>query len=383
MTFRDESRLERLAALQPEPVRADVLDRGAMRRAVKGCDLLFHAAGVVGSNPPDRVWQVNALGPRIAVEAAAAEGVPRVVVTSSVAGIGPAAPGEIGTEEDEYRAGALGLTYVDSKHEGEIEALAAGARHGVEVVLVNPSYVLGVPVDPLPAGRDLHAHDRQLPARAPAGGRGRPHEHRRRPRRRRRPPTRRREGAARRALHPRRARHRVGRADREGRGAVGRAASAGGAATRHRPGRPARRVARHVDADLGRGPRAHGPELALLVAQGARRAGLPAAQAGHHPHGDDRLVQGSDRVRRPSWRQRDADVARLHRDAAGRARAGCSGACVSRSATRGAGWWPAADLVARPSSPGDEYFMRLALREAERALEHDDVPGGLRGGGRG
>src|SRR4051794_276018 len=26
--------------------------------------------------------------------------------------------------------------------------------------------------------------------------------------------------------------------------------------------------------------------------------------------------------------------------------------------------------------PRDEYFMRLALREAERALEHDDVPVG-------
>lgn len=147
VTFRDERRLERLAALQPEAIRADVLDRAAMRRAVKGCDLLFHTAGVVGSTPPDLVWQVNALGPRVAVEAAAAEGVGRVVVTSSVAGIGPAAPGEVGTEDDDYRAGALGLTYVDSKHEGEVEALAAGARHGIEVVIVNPSYVLGVPVD--------------------------------------------------------------------------------------------------------------------------------------------------------------------------------------------------------------------------------------------
>ena len=24
--------------------------------------------------------------------------------------------------------------------------------------------------------------------------------------------------------------------------------------------------------------------------------------------------------------------------------------------------------------PRDEYFMRMALREAQRALEHDDVP---------
>jgi tRNA(adenine34) deaminase len=34
--------------------------------------------------------------------------------------------------------------------------------------------------------------------------------------------------------------------------------------------------------------------------------------------------------------------------------------------------------------PRDDYFMRLALREAERALEHDDVPIGavlVRGGG--
>ena len=90
---------------------------------------------------------MNALAPRIAVEAAAAEGVARVVVTSSVAGIGPAPPGEVGTEDDPFRGGGLGLTYVDSKHEGEVEAFAAGARLGVEVVVVNPSYVLGVPVD--------------------------------------------------------------------------------------------------------------------------------------------------------------------------------------------------------------------------------------------
>src|SRR5688572_22710676 len=32
--------------------------------------------------------------------------------------------------------------------------------------------------------------------------------------------------------------------------------------------------------------------------------------------------------------------------------------------------------VAARFFPRDEYFMRLALREAERALEHDDVPVG-------
>ena len=147
ITYRDDGRLARLGGLEVEAVKADVLDRAALRRAFRGCDTVFHAAGLVGSRPPERVWQVNALAPRLAVEAAAAEDVRRVVVTSSVAGIGPAPAGRPGTEEDLYSGWGLGLTYPDAKHEGESEALAAGARLGVEVVVVNPSYVFGAPVD--------------------------------------------------------------------------------------------------------------------------------------------------------------------------------------------------------------------------------------------
>ena len=118
ITYRDDARLTRIGDLEAESIRADVLDRAALRRAFRGCETVFHCAGYVGSYPTDRVWRVNALSPRIAVEAAAAEDVQRVVVTSSVAGIGPAPPGETGTEDDVYRGGGLGLTYPDAKHEG-------------------------------------------------------------------------------------------------------------------------------------------------------------------------------------------------------------------------------------------------------------------------
>lgn len=147
VAFRDERRLARLGSLEYEPVQADLFDRAALRRAVRGCEVLFHSAGFVGSRPAERAWQINALGPRRAVEAAAAEGVRRVVLTSSVAALGPVEPDRIGTEEDPFRGGGLDLVYPDSKHEGELEALGAGARLGVEVVIVNPSYVLGVPID--------------------------------------------------------------------------------------------------------------------------------------------------------------------------------------------------------------------------------------------
>ena len=145
VAYRDEERLRRLGDLDVEHVRADVLDRASMRRATRGCDLVFHTAGLVGSRPAERVFQVNALGPRLVVEAAAQEGARRVVVTSSVGGIGPVRPGAVGDEQTLYDGGRM--TYVDAKHEGEAEAVAAAARTGVEVVIVNPSYVLGVPLD--------------------------------------------------------------------------------------------------------------------------------------------------------------------------------------------------------------------------------------------
>jgi dihydroflavonol-4-reductase len=146
-TYRSPSRLERLADLPVESVKADVMDRAAMRRAVRGSDVVFHTAGYVSSTPAHRVWDVNALAPRIAIEAAAAEDVRRVVLTSTVGAIGRAEPGEVADERSVYMHDGPGLTYSDAKHEGEAEALAAGARLGVEVVVVNPAYVLGVPVN--------------------------------------------------------------------------------------------------------------------------------------------------------------------------------------------------------------------------------------------
>jgi dihydroflavonol-4-reductase len=144
--YRRSDRLERLAGVRCRPVRADVLDRSAMRRAVRGTDVVFHTAGYVRSRPAERVFALNALAPRVTVEAAAAEGVPRVVITSSAAALGPAANAKP-VEESQLLPSDLGLTYPAAKHEGEGEALAAGARLGVEVVVVNPTYVLGVPVD--------------------------------------------------------------------------------------------------------------------------------------------------------------------------------------------------------------------------------------------
>src|SRR3954467_12322228 len=92
LTMRPRSRLDNLKGLEYERVDADVLDRMAVRKALRGVDRVFHAAGLVSTRPADaeRLFQVNVEGTRTVLEEALRAGVERVVYTSSGAAIGPA-----------------------------------------------------------------------------------------------------------------------------------------------------------------------------------------------------------------------------------------------------------------------------------------------------
>lgn len=147
VVYRNPSRLKALAGIRFRRTKCDMLDYRAMTRALRGTEVLFHVAGYVASSPRERVWQLNARGPEIAVEAAAAAGVRRVIVTSTISAIGTANGKGPATEDTSYPENWLGLAYPDSKHAGERAALEAARRNEIEVVVVNPGYVLGVPVD--------------------------------------------------------------------------------------------------------------------------------------------------------------------------------------------------------------------------------------------
>ena len=144
LLIRRDGRVEHLADLDYERVVGDVTDRRAVRRATKGVSRIFHAAGTTSlrRQDHDRIFAVNLGGTRNLLEAALDAGVERFVHTSSVAAIGPAAPGRTADETQPFTAGELGIAYVNSKHEAEVEALRYGAR-GLDVVCVNPTFVLG------------------------------------------------------------------------------------------------------------------------------------------------------------------------------------------------------------------------------------------------
>jgi dihydroflavonol-4-reductase len=142
VTVRPSSPLNALEGLEVERVVGDVGDRAALRRAVRGVERVFHAAGSTNLRmAADKLLRINAEGTRNVLEACLDAGVERAVHVSSVAAIGPARRGGA-LDERHVRTGPLGIPYADAKHAAEVEALRVAAR-GLDVVLACPSHVLG------------------------------------------------------------------------------------------------------------------------------------------------------------------------------------------------------------------------------------------------
>jgi dihydroflavonol-4-reductase len=152
LTMRPRSRLENLEGVEFDRVDADILDRHAVRRALKGVDRVFHVAGTTSmrSRARDRVFEVNVEGTRNVMQEALSAGVVRAVLTSSSSAVGAARKGETIDENQPFTVGPLGIAYINSKHEAELVSMRAAAK-GLPVVIVNPSFVLG-PEDPNPSG---------------------------------------------------------------------------------------------------------------------------------------------------------------------------------------------------------------------------------------
>ena len=142
VTVRANSNLAPLADLDVDTVVAELADRRAVRRALKGVERVFHVAGSTNLRAPaDALFEANVAVTRVVMEECERAGVERVVHTSSTAAVGPAPTGGTADERQLWR-GSVGVPYVDAKREAEVEALRIAAR-GLPVVVVCPAYVLG------------------------------------------------------------------------------------------------------------------------------------------------------------------------------------------------------------------------------------------------
>lgn len=146
-----------LAGLDVEQVDGDVRDPASVKRALQGCDRLFHLAAIYALWLPNRrkMYDVNVVGTQNVLWAAYKAELERVVYTSSIAAVG-VLPGEVPADETtEFNQMKAANDYVFSKWLSD-EVAKGFAREGLPLVIVNPAFPFGArDRGPTPTGRIL------------------------------------------------------------------------------------------------------------------------------------------------------------------------------------------------------------------------------------
>jgi dihydroflavonol-4-reductase len=133
-----------LEGLDVELVPGDVLDCDSLRNAASGISTLYHLAGVISIQPGLnlRVRKVNVEGTCNVLEAARAEGVRRMVYTSSIHALQRIPHGQVIDESTPYDPEHAISAYDCSKAEASL-AVKARADAGFNAVIVCPTGVIG------------------------------------------------------------------------------------------------------------------------------------------------------------------------------------------------------------------------------------------------
>jgi nucleoside-diphosphate-sugar epimerase len=131
----DAGALSRLAV---EEARGDVTDPATLPAAVRGCDLVFHLAGIRRAPRREDFLRVNVEGTRNLLDACAAHapGLTRFVLAGSLAASGPSATGR--REEDPFEPREA---YGESKAEAERITLSFAGR--LPVTVARPPRITG------------------------------------------------------------------------------------------------------------------------------------------------------------------------------------------------------------------------------------------------
>jgi dihydroflavonol-4-reductase len=130
--------------LDLESFALDVTDRDAVFRALKGCQILFHADYLFSFNSRDkaRLYEINQTGTRNVMEAALANNVEKVVYTSGMETL-LAPPGrEEATEKDGVAMEDLHTDFEKSRLLAEREVLQFRQK-GLPVIIVHPTLCVG------------------------------------------------------------------------------------------------------------------------------------------------------------------------------------------------------------------------------------------------
>ena len=153
---RPQSDRRNLAGLPVEIVEGNLRDRASLRRAVTGCDNLFHVAADyrLWVPEPDIMYDTNVRGTQELIMAAADAGMQRIVYTSSVATLGLPQDGAPATEDTPSALDMMTGHYKRSKFLAEETVRKLTVQNQLPLIIVNPSTPIGPrDIRPTPTGR--------------------------------------------------------------------------------------------------------------------------------------------------------------------------------------------------------------------------------------
>ena|SRR2546427_3369242 len=170
---RPNSDRRNLSGVDCEIVTGDLADPDSLKRAVQGCEAVFHVAADyrLWVPDPEKMNRINVQGTDALIRAAAAAGVSRIVYTSSVATLRLRDDGFPADEESRAELSDMIGTYKQSKFLAEQEVNRLVAEAGVPVVIVKPTAPFGPgDVKPTPTGRVVvQAASGRMPAYVETG----------------------------------------------------------------------------------------------------------------------------------------------------------------------------------------------------------------------
>jgi len=139
---RDEDKARQLLPPDVQPAQGDVTDPASVRRAADGAEAVINCMGIFEQWVPRATMfeEVNSIGALNVVATSRQAGVRRAVHTSTFDVFHAERGGTV--REDQLATYPKGTPYERSKQRAE-ELVLGEARHGIEVVIVNPSTVYG------------------------------------------------------------------------------------------------------------------------------------------------------------------------------------------------------------------------------------------------
>jgi dihydroflavonol-4-reductase len=158
---------ENIDGLDLELAYGDLRDKDSLKKALEGCDVLYHTAAYYSLWDKNKrlIYDINVEGTRNILQAALDLELTKTIYTSTVGCIGLLENGDPANEDTPFDPATLSNDYKRSKYRAE-QVAKEFSQNGLSLVIVNPSTPVGPrDIKPTPTGKIvLDFLNRKMPA---------------------------------------------------------------------------------------------------------------------------------------------------------------------------------------------------------------------------